>query len=142
MDKVVVDCSVVIKWFIPEPHSNQAQLILDEFQNGGLDLLAPDLLYPEMGNIIWKKHRLQGLSTNDADAILQQFRAIPILITPSEHLLDVAYHLAVTYQRTVYDSLYVALSLREGCRFVTADERLVNSLATTFPNVVWLANWL
>lgn len=50
-------------------------------------------------------------------------------------------HLAITQQRTVYDSLYLALSLREGCDFVTTAERLVNALALHFPNVVWLANW-
>jgi predicted nucleic acid-binding protein len=33
--------------------------------------------------------------------------------------------------RTVYDSLYIALSMHEGCRFVTADERLVNGLGGT-----------
>lgn len=30
-----------------------------------------------------------------------------------------------------YDSLYIALAMHEGCRFVTADERLVNGLGGT-----------
>ena len=141
MYKLVIDSSVAIKWFVPEPYSGEAQLILNQFQNGTLDLLAPDLIYAEIGSIIWKKHRAQGLPANAAETILQQFRAIPFMITPSAALLDSAYRLAVMHQRTVYDSLYLALSLREGCDFVTADERLVNALASHFPNAIWLATW-
>jgi predicted nucleic acid-binding protein len=49
--------------------------------------------------------------------------------------------LAVKHQRTVYDMLYVALSLRERCSFVTADEKLANSLKSSIPSVIWLGNW-
>jgi len=62
-------------------------------------------------------------------------------VTPAKDLLDEAYQVAVAHRRTVYDSLYLALSLRAGCRFVTADERFANAVGSTFPNVVWLANW-
>lgn len=49
--------------------------------------------------------------------------------------------LAVKHQRTVYDSLYLALSLRENCQFVTADKKFVNAVVSSFPNIIWLANW-
>jgi predicted nucleic acid-binding protein len=52
MDQVVVDSSVVIKWFVGEPYSAEAGRILTQYQNGGLSLLAPDLIYAELGNII------------------------------------------------------------------------------------------
>ena len=55
--------------------------------------------------------------------------------------LTVEPYSAVIHRRTVYDMLYVALSIREGCQFVTADERLVNALGGAIPNVIWLANW-
>jgi predicted nucleic acid-binding protein len=55
--------------------------------------------------------------------------------------LEEAYRLAVTHQRTVYDSLYLALSVREGCQFVTGDLRLVNAVGTALPNVAWVGNW-
>ena len=44
--------------------------------------------------------------------------------------------MAVTHQRTVYDALYLALSLREQCPWVTADERVVNALASTFLQII------
>ncbi|HEY0079819.1 MAG TPA: type II toxin-antitoxin system VapC family toxin [Pyrinomonadaceae bacterium] len=141
MTNLVVDCSVAIKWFVPEPHSVEACRILDGYQNGTLSFLAPDLLNAEFGNIIWKKQNFQGLDANDAQNILDAFRALQFIFTPTATLLDDAFRIALAHHRTVYDSLYLALSQRERCQFVTADERLVNAVGSSFPNVVWLTNW-
>jgi predicted nucleic acid-binding protein len=52
MDTVVVDSSVAIKWFVVEPHSIEAHYMLEAYQTGTLTLLAPDLLYAEVGNTV------------------------------------------------------------------------------------------
>jgi predicted nucleic acid-binding protein len=141
MDTVVVDSSVAIKWFVVEPHSVEAHYILEEYQAGTLTLLAPDLLYAEVGNIVWKKHRFQNLAAEDAEEVLAAFRLVTFQVTSGAALLEEAYRLAVTHQRTVYDAMYLALSLREHCRWVTADERIVNALGAIFPQIIWVANW-
>jgi len=105
-------------------------------------LLAPDFIYAEFGNIIWKKQTLQGFNPTDAAKVVADFRTqVTITLTSAADLLDDAYRLAVAYKRTVYDMLYLALSLRENCQFVTADDRLVNAIGSHFPNVVRLADW-
>jgi len=141
MTKLVVDASVVIKWFLPEPLSVEARAILDEYQAGTVSLAAPDLINAEVGNIVWKKQRFQGLGEDDSNAVIEGFRKLTIQFTPTAELLADAFNLAVTHQRTVYDSLYLALSIREACQFVTADERLVNAVKPALPAVTWLANW-
>lgn len=141
MDKVVVDSSVAIKWFVVEPHSAEAIPILDRYQAGTLALLAPDLIFAEFGNIVWKKQTFQGLSASNAQSILGEFRALTLEITSTADLLADAYRLAVTHRRTVYDALYLALSVREQCPFLTADEKLANAVGSTFSNVIWVANW-
>ena len=73
--------------------------------------------------------------------IIAAFRMLTFSLASSATLLDEAVRLAITHQRTVYDALYVALSVREQCRYVTADERLVNAIGAVFPNVLWVANW-
>ncbi len=45
MSRLVVDSSVVIKWFVVEPYSTEARRVLNDYQAGGLTLLAPDLLH-------------------------------------------------------------------------------------------------
>jgi predicted nucleic acid-binding protein len=141
MAKLVVDSSVAVKWFVTESHAADAQRILTAYQSGTVDLLAPDLILAEIGNIAWKKHLLHGMAAADAQAIVDSFRALPLVLTSIGSLLDDAYHLAIATRRTVYDALYLALSIRENCPFVTADEKLVNSLKASFANVVWVPNW-
>jgi predicted nucleic acid-binding protein len=143
MTSLVVDSSVVIKWFDAEPYAAEAERILLAYEQGTLTLLAPDLLLAEVGNIIWKKHTLlKRWSAVEAEEALATFQALTFTLRPSTTLLDDAYQIAVTHQRTVYDSLYLALSLREQCPFVTADERFANAVQNTFPQVIWLANWI
>jgi predicted nucleic acid-binding protein len=127
MDTVVVDSSVAIKWFVVEPYSVEAHYILEEYRAGTLALLAPDLVYAEVGNIVWKKHRFQGLAAEDAEEVLTAFRLVTFVVTSCAALLE--------------DAMYLALSLREHCRWVTADERIVNALGAIFPQIIWVANW-
>jgi predicted nucleic acid-binding protein len=141
MTKLVVDASVAIKWFIPEPLSVEARRILDDYQVGTIPLLAPDLINAELGNIVWKKQAFQGLGADDARTVIDEFRKLVIVVTPSRDLLEDAYDLAVTHGRSVYDSLYLALSIREGCQFVTADERLVNAVSSSLSTAIWPPNF-
>ncbi len=132
---------MVVKWFAPENHSDSAQVILEGFGRGELELWAPDLLFAEVGNIVWKKHTMQGMDLADAKAILDAVLRLPIKIVPCADLMVEAFQLATSLNRTVYDSLYVALSQRESCEFVTADERLVNAVRSQWLSVVWVAAW-
>lgn len=65
---------------------------------------------------------------------------MPIKVWESKSLLPEAFNIAVKAQRTVYDSLYIALAISEGCRMVTADKKLYNSLHNgPFKNtVMWV----
>jgi predicted nucleic acid-binding protein len=141
MGKIVVDSSVVIKWFVPEPLSAESRRVLDGYQSGSFMLIAPDLLAAEIGNIVWKKYCFQGLAKADAEQIITSFREVDIEFTPAAELLSEALRIAMIHERTVYDSLYIALSERENCDYITADKRLVNEMSKSFPKTVWVANW-
>lgn len=52
MVDLVVDSSVAIKWSVSEPLVTEAAAILAAYQAGDLTLLAPDLIYAELGKII------------------------------------------------------------------------------------------
>ena len=142
LDKIVIDSSVAIKWFIAQDYSLEANKILDTYQAQQITLIAPDLIYAEIGNIVWKIQRFQGLTNHEAEMILDLFQQIQLKIFPADELLKDAYQFAVNYQRTVYDSVYVVLSIRENCKFITADEKLYNAIYRHIPNIHLIKDWI
>lgn len=125
MTAVVVDSSVAMKWFVPEPLSEVAVRLLQP----SYDLAAPDLLVPEFGNVLWKKLRRGEVRRDEAFEIVAALGEVPLTIVASTDLLAPALEIAAAYGRTVYDALYVALAVARDCVLVTADERLVAALA-------------
>lgn len=141
-DKIVIDSSVAIKWFIAQDYSLEANKILDAYQSQQITLIAPDLIDAEIGNIVWKVQRFQSLTNHEAEMILDLFQQIQLKIFPADELLKDAYQFAVNYQRTLYDSLYVVLSIRENCKFITADEKLYNAIYRHIPNIHLIKDWI
>lgn len=53
------------------------------------------------------------------------------MIYPAWPLLLAALEMAINSQRSVYDSLYLALSSSDNCQMVTADQKLCHALPGT-----------
>lgn len=123
-----VDASVLIKGYIPENLSEKANKVFEHVVEGKLLLIAPDLILPEVGNILWKKHRLKELTEIEVNEILKEILLFPLKIESSKSLITFALELAIIYDITVYDSLYFSLALLYNTKLITADERLVDKL--------------
>ena len=125
---LVVDASVAVKWYIPEPGATAAAALRGQ----GDDLVAPDLIVAELGNVLWKKVQRGELMADEAREIAGAFSgACPLALRPSQPYLPGAVDLALRFRRSVYDALYLAVAIAEAGQYVTADERLVNALVTT-----------
>lgn len=122
---LVVDASVAVKWLLPEAHSVEATALLERHNR----LIAPDLLWIEVGNVLWKHQRRGSLSIEETTLLVEQVMAMPVEIESSEPLIQPAVQLALGTGRTVYDCIYLALALMRDAVVVTADERLANALA-------------
>jgi predicted nucleic acid-binding protein len=120
----VVDASIVIKWFIPEIHSDAARRLLE----CGHDYMAPDLLFAETANTIWKKVRRGELSPRDGERLVVDIGRAAVETVPCRALAADAYFLASASGRTVYDAMYLALAVRLDTRTITADERLAAAI--------------
>lgn len=120
MTRLVVDASVAVKWFLPEALAADARRAL----TAGYQLLAPDLLWAELGNALWKKHRRHELDPRTARRLLHDFARVPIEFHETGRWTPAALDLATQYGVTVYDGLYLALAAGHGCRVLTADRRL------------------
>ena len=50
--KIVVDASVVVKWFVEERYSGEALTIRNSFIEGLIDIAVPSILYFEVLNAL------------------------------------------------------------------------------------------
>lgn len=138
---LVVDSSVVVKWIIEEPDSYIADRVLQKYHDNEVEFAGPELLYAEIGNIVWKKVVFDGISLEEATQAFETLKTIEIDLTATSTLFDSAFSIATNLKRTFYDSLYLALQTSLDCDFVTADERLYNAIMTAFPKTILLTNW-
>jgi predicted nucleic acid-binding protein len=135
--RLVVDASVAVKWLIPEPYTEEAsRLRAREYE-----ILAPGHVRVEVANALWKRHRRGDLTREQARDGVGIISADGAIGEPQElgSLLPASFEIAIAHGRTVYDALYVALSLREDCPFVTADRPLYESLSATYRDtMLWV----
>ncbi|HYB76772.1 MAG TPA: type II toxin-antitoxin system VapC family toxin [Candidatus Bathyarchaeia archaeon] len=135
MSVFVLDASIVIKWFVPEVHSDAARRLL-RYRH---DYIAPDLMFAETANAIWKKVDRGELSPQDGARLVADVDKVAVETVPCRALAEDAYALAVATRQTVYDAMYLALAVRLDTRMITADERLAGALGAVRPLAVHIA---
>ncbi|MEO8124718.1 MAG: type II toxin-antitoxin system VapC family toxin [Burkholderiales bacterium] len=113
----VVDASVAAKWLAPEPDSASAEALLDD------ELFVPDLLYAEVGNILWKKQMRGEMDASTAQVGARWLLQLPMHVHDSAGLLVDALALSIRLKHPAYDCLYLALARRTGLPLITADRR-------------------
>lgn len=139
MSAIVLDASVAAKWMLPSEERlvDEAAALLRDYTEGKVQFIVPDIFWAELGNVAWKCVRQGRWSARSAETAVREMTERRFPTAPSADLLPQAFEIALQFERSVYDSLYVALAISRRIPFVTADERLVNALGTFLP-VKWL----
>lgn len=140
MTVFVLDASVAAKWFLSakeERLTEEAIALFSKFVQGEVRFIVPDLFWAELASAFWKAIRLGRFDKSSAQEALSYLTACDLPVYSTATLLDRAFHIANAFDRSVYDSLYVALAVQSRAPLLTADEHLANALAAHFP-VKWL----
>ncbi len=132
MDKSILDASVIIKWFIKEEGSNQADLYLERLSKREIVIIVPELLFYEVGNTL-TSYKVQEDHSN---YIAKKLYALPFEIKQ----IDFTYfrkimHNAKTFGISFYDAAYITLMEEEHCEFITADRKLFQKVNKTFSGI-------
>lgn len=138
--KYVLDSNVALKWVLPEPDSAKAISLRDDFRNQVHELLAPDILPVEVAHALARAERRKIIKPPEGTQKLVDVLNTPLQYQPYVSLLPRAFGIASAMQIGVYDCLYVALAIAEGCELVTADDKLIRNLQTRFPFILSLAS--
>ena len=129
MSAAVVDASVAIKWVVDEPGSRQAAALLER------PLLAPDLIYAECCNVLWRKARRFEITTDFAQRAAEELMRSDLILVRLEDLALNALHLALRLDHPIYDCFYLALALDRGVPLATADRRLMSKVSSAYPEI-------
>jgi predicted nucleic acid-binding protein len=131
----VVDASVAVKWFFPEPGAEASRELL----SSGEGLAGPALLRVEVTAAITRKVRLHEIQAAEAKrAIGLWFRAIAdgvVALMPDEVDLPKAVELALQVRHPLQDCLYLALAERLGTFLVTADPKFAGRASAVYSKV-------
>jgi predicted nucleic acid-binding protein len=123
---LVLDASVILKWFLEEDYSDIAIKIREDFYNEIHQIVEPDFLLYEFTNVL-RYH--PAYKTEDINRALNSLIESELdIVLPTLDLLKTAIDLAKKYDITIYDAIYVALAeLIEGV-FVTVDKKLYDKI--------------
>jgi len=140
--RLVIDASVALKWRVrDEEATNQADALLEDCLAGKLTLLTPTLFDYEIANALRVAVTRQRLSDQDAAAALTDFAQYTIVRYDFTGLASLTFHLSGQYQRSAYDSAYLALAQAQGVWFFTGDKRLFNAVGHVLSWVKWLGDY-
>lgn len=130
--RCVVDTSVCIKQFIPDPLSLKVVELFAHLVNPQTEFFVPDLFYIECANTLWKYVRAGRYTAADVQADLATLKALPLRVVSTADLMEDAVTIGLAYGISAYDACYVALSQQVSAMLLTLDQRLVRSIATAY----------
>ena len=123
---IVLDASVIAKWFVEEPKSSSALYYRDLHLKKKDMIIAPDIIIYELANFFrYRKDFTEKEITSVIEA-LENF-GLRIIDLNFKEMAKAAIFARHNYI-TVYDASYVITAINFRCKFITADEKLYEKI--------------
>ena len=136
MTRLLIDTSVLIKWFHDEGESElaEARAIRDAHVGGDLDVYVLDLAIYEVGNVLARA--LTWTAEDVADQLDDLLAIVGSPIVMAQGWLRDAANLAEAHMLSFYDASWAASAAALGVPLVSADRRLVGAGLAETPATV------
>ena len=104
---LVLDASVIVKWFCDEEYTDIALRIRDKFFEGDLNVVVPELMFYEVLNAVRYN---EVFSKKDKWDIIDDLFSVDFdVVIPDREILSEAMKLALKTDTPVYDNVYLCL---------------------------------
>ncbi|KXA94717.1 hypothetical protein AKJ36_02345 [candidate division MSBL1 archaeon SCGC-AAA259I07] len=123
---LVLDASVVTKWFKKEKFTDAALKIREEFRKGEHELIVPDLVLYEISNAMrYDESFTPEMIKDSQDSLMDMEMEI---VTPTREILKNSVDIAEEREITIYDASYMALAELIEATLITADGKLFEEI--------------
>lgn len=137
MERTVIDASIAVKWFVNEKDSDKALRLRASYLNGDVELVAPNLILYEVANALRFHPHYELTEANLLDSITA-LRDMQIAMDPTTDAWLQAFNASLSQDLSVYDAVYIAMSVVLDARLVTSDKKLFEKLDQSTRNRVIL----
>ena len=125
--RIVIDASVVAKWYINEDWREKSILLRDDYIEGKVELIAPSIMPFEVLNAIRYSRRKISIKTLEDIAESLSLYNIKLYNLIGDYAKNVS-RISLKYNVSIYDASYIALAIQEKTLLYTADKKLINVL--------------
>ena len=134
--RIVVDASVVIKWFIPEDYHEEAAKLRNDHLYGHVEVYVPSHALLEVANALRKYVARKILTPDLALRILRTLLKMDLkyIAIDGPTALE-ALEYALRNHVSVYDAYYIVVAHKLEATMFTADEKLLSALSQREPLV-------
>jgi len=121
---IIVDASVLAKWFLPDELARQALKIRDDFAKGDVSISLPALVFYEMSNLLKSAVASFRIDQNKALKVYSDFLELDFEIYFTKELAKSALEKSVQLDISSYDASYLVLAEYLQISLYTADYKL------------------
>ncbi|MGC8506447.1 MAG: type II toxin-antitoxin system VapC family toxin [Thermoplasmata archaeon] len=126
-DSIILDASVVIKWFVDEEYTDKAIEILNDYRKGETTIYSVQLMPYEVMNALRYNSTLGKQDLILIGSALKKFQIelYPLVDGLYESTIDIA----INSGTTIFDASYLALAIEMNGHAYTADKRFADKVA-------------
>jgi predicted nucleic acid-binding protein len=125
---VILDSSVIAKWFFSEVDTDKALEIKEKFTNNSISIAVPVLLYYEINNILKIAVNSFRIDPKEAVKVYNAFLKLNFITYSSELIMRKTLEIAMKFDISSYDAAYIALAEYLQIPFLTADRKLLDKV--------------